>query len=219
MKVASICLLFATMSILVFRDNRKILPEDTHSKSNKLRVSFSEVRINEKVWCSVRYDESLGGEVQILFFGQEQARMAFDNDKYWFWIRNYDREKYYLCPVQSAGDTSVVPPLRPSFFNWIINDFEVYDGTLKVMDGDYEVEMELCEGIIREQKYIIGGKIDTRVKVDAFQKSSGRIFPALVTVETMGQSFVVNMGRAETNSPKPPDTSPPPRLKPEEIKH
>lgn len=218
MKVTSLCLLLATISILVFRENRQILPEDTPAKSNKLRVSFSEIKIDGNVWCSVKYDESLGGEVQVFIFGQEQARMAFDYDKYWFWIRNYDREKYYLCPADSAGDTSVVPPLRPSFFKWMINDFEGCDGTFKVMDGDYEVEMELRKGMIKEQRYIIGGNTETRVKVDAFQESSGRSFPALAVVETMGRSFVVNMGRAETNNPKSPDTSPPIGLKPEEIK-
>ena len=157
--------------------------------------------------CKFRYEKDRGAEIVSYLWGSEQARVAFDQSKYWFWIKSYDPKRHYYCDAPAAENHEMIPPLRPSFISWIIN--EGGEGTHRFKDGDYDVEIDFLDGCAVEQRYKRNGELEARVSVHAFQSSSGRKFPAIATLEMDGKRIEIKMGAAETANPVPPNTEPP----------
>lgn len=207
-KATSTALLMATLVLAILKPPREEARTHARPPDGKIRVSFDEVRIGGIARCRVRHDDSLGTEFMASAWGSERARVAMDGSRYWFWIRDYDSRSHYECPPELVEGTDLIPPLRPSFLIWVLNDRRPGD-PLKFSDGDYEVELKLMDGSVAEQTYSRHGVVEARATVEAFQESSGRKFPALAILEMNGESIKIDMGAAETTSPTAPDTAPP----------
>lgn len=207
-KATSAALLVATLVLALLKSPREDARAPAPHPDGILRVSFDEVRIGGLARCIIRHDQSLGTEFMASAWGSERARVAMDGSRYWFWIRDYDSRSHYECPPELVEGTDLIPPLRPSFLVWVLNDRRPGD-PLNFSDGDYEVELKLINGSVAEQTYTRGGTTEARVKVEAFQESSGRKFPALAILEMNGESIKIDMGAAETTSPSVPETDPP----------
>lgn len=200
-------LLLATVAIALLKAPEEPTRELVHPPDEIFRVSFEEIRAG-KAKCIFRYDESLGAEFITRVWGSERARVAMDKSKYWFWIGDYDKKRHYECLVEIVEKTDLMPPLRPSFLVWILNDLKNKD-SFDFMDGEYKVELKTSEGSIIEQKYTREGVVEAKVTVLAFQESSGRKFPALAMLEINGESIKIDMGVVETANPASPNTNPP----------
>lgn len=207
-KVASATLLLATLVLAILKSPKEGEHPPAPPYGGILRVSFDEVSIGGRANCRIRHDESLGTEFVASAWGSERARVAMDGSRYWFWIGDYDRRSHYECPPELVEGTDLIPPLRPSFLIWILNDRKPSDPP-RFMDGEYEVEIKIKDGSVAEQTYSRGGTIESRVRVEAFQESSGRKFPALAILEMNGDSIEIDMGVADTASPAAPNTDPP----------
>jgi hypothetical protein len=213
LKCASAALFVATLAALAIpRDP----PPAVEPKEDKRGVSFENILVDGQVRCELRHDPSSGTEIKSSLWGVDQARVAFDSSEYWFWIRSYDPDGHYSCPAESAGGTDLIPPLRPSFTRWILEEGRK-DGKSLSKDGEYEVDLEIRDGSVVEQTYRRGGRIEARVSVKATQKSGGRTFPALAVLEFDGKSIRIEMGVPNTSDPKPPDLKPPAWSKRSEI--
>jgi hypothetical protein len=213
LKCASAALFVATLAALAIPRNP---PPAIEPKEERKGVSFENILVDGRVRCELRHDPSSGTEMKASFWGVDQARVAFDASEYWFWIRSYDPGGHYACPAESVENTDLIPPLRPSFMRWILDE-DRKDGKSLSKDGDYEVEMEIRDGAVVEQTYRRGGRIEARVSVKTTQKSGGRTFPALAILEFDGKSIEIEMGVPNTSDPKPPNLNPPSRSKRSEI--
>lgn len=206
LKTASAILLLSTAALLFMPRSEESRPNDFAPPDGVLRVSFEDIRIGNHARGKIRYDASIGSEFKASVWGSERARVAMDKSLYWFWIRDHDSKRHYESPVESVGKTDLIPPLRPSFLIWVLNDS---DSPIKFTDGDYDVEVKVRGGSVAEQTYTRDGVIEARVVVKALQRSSGRDFPALATLEIDGRSIEIIMGPANTSSPAKPNTQPP----------
>ena len=208
LKTASVLLFLATLVVALVPRDKEIENKVPAPSDGIMRVSFDEVRIGSRARCKIRHDDSLGTEFVASAWGSERARVAINGSRYWFWIRDYDSRSHYECPPELVEGTDLIPPLRPSFLIWVLNNRKP-DEPLKFADGDYEVELKLMDGSVAAQTYSRHGVVEARTTVEAFQESSGRKFPALAILEMNGESIEIDMGAAETTNPTAPDTAPP----------
>lgn len=214
LKTASACLFVATVALALLHRKEQSISAPRAPEDEVLRVSFDDVRIGGVAKCKIRYDSAAGAEFKATAWGMDIAMLAFDRSRYWFWIKDYDPKSHFTCAVDSVGRTDLIPPLRPSFMEWVVNENVE---TSKFMDGEYEVEIDRREGVVSEQRYTRNGRVESRVVVRAFQESSGKKFPALATIEFDGKSIEINLGSAETTNPIRPKTQPPNWSEPVEI--
>jgi hypothetical protein len=205
LKCASAVLFVATLAALAIPYRP---PPSVEPKEDKRGVSFENILVDGQVRCELRHDPSSGTEIKASFWGVDQARVAFDASEYWFWLRSHDAYSHYTCPAESVEGTDLIPPLRPSFMRWILDE-DRKDGKSLSKDGDYEVELEIRDGAVVEQTYRRGGRIEARVSVKATQKSGGRTFPALAVLHFKGKAIEIEMGVPNTSDPKSPDLKPP----------
>jgi len=175
-------------------------------------LAYREVSVEGLADCIFLYDLSYGTEIRAEIWGVRQAQVAYDNSKYWFWIRSYDPRNYYICSASQVANVNLIPPLRPSFLRWMINR-ETESSSF--VDGDYVVEIFLKGGSVTSQKYLRDGAIETEVKVLAFQESGGMKFPALATLYMASNDKIltIDLGRVEVNPSDKPETSVPTGLK------
>jgi hypothetical protein len=213
LRCASAALFVATVAALALPHRP---PETDEPMEESKGLSFDGVLVDGQVRCEIRHDPSTGTEIKASFWGLEQARVAFDGSEYWFWIRSYDPNRHYACPMESVEATGLIPPLRPSFMRWILDE-GLADGKFLFKDGDYDVELDVREGSVVEQTYRRGGRIEARVSVKATQKSGGRTFPALAVLHFEGKAIEIEMGSPNTGNPRPPNLNPPSRSKRSEI--
>jgi hypothetical protein len=205
LRCASTALFVATLAAVALPHRP---PGTAEPREGQRGVSFDDILVDGQVQCELNHDPSSGTEIKASFWGVDQARVAFDGSEYWFWIRSHDPAAHYACPVQSAGDSDLIPPLRPSFMRWILDE-GLKDGKLLFKDGDYDVELESRDGSVVEQTYRRDGRVEARVSVKAFQKSGGRTFPALAMLNFEGKTIRIEMGAPNTINPKAPDLEPP----------
>lgn len=208
LKNISAILLLVTIALAMLKE-----PTVTHRQASPqadgvFRVSFEEIQIGGRATGKMRHDASLGTEFKVSVWGLERARIAMDGVRYWFWIKDYDSKRHYESPIESVRDTDLIPPLRPSFIIWITNDRSPKDPS-KFKDGDYDIELEVRHGSVTKQTYTRKGVVEAKVVVKAFQRSSGREFPALATLYINGNLIDINMGLADTTNPNRPNTNPP----------
>jgi hypothetical protein len=213
LRCASAALFVATLAALAIPRNP---PPAIEPKEERKGVSFENILVDGQVRCELRHDPSTGTDMKAYFWGLEQARVAFDASEYWFWIRSYDPDGHYACPTESVENTDLIPPLRPSFMRWILDE-GLADGKFLFKDGEYDVELEIRDGSVAEQTYRRGGRIEARVSVKATQKSGERTFPALAVLHFEGRAIEIEMGLPNTGNPRPPNLNPPSRSKRSEI--
>lgn len=210
LKAANFILFLLTLAILLSTKTEVHKPVPDKPSSGRTAVSFDEIIIDGSVRCKFRYEKDKGAEFISFLWGSEQARVAFDQHKYWFWIRAYDPKRHYQCDASNAEKNKMIPPLRPSFIKWIIGEGSQSEGTHRFKDGEYDVEIDFVNDRVVEQRYKRNGEIEAKVSVHAFQSSSGRHFPAIATLEIGGNRMEIRMGVADSSDPVPPNTEPPP---------
>lgn len=179
-------------------------------------VAFRNITAHGGVSCVFIYDEDCGAEFRAELMGYPQIQVAQSRSTYWFWMKGYDPRRYYHCPSSEVGKTNIIPPMRPSFSRWVVNrDKE----STSFRDGEYTVEITVKDGSVTRQRYISEGQIEAEVRVTAFQRVRGFVFPALAVVEMPGQKLVldIDMGTPEVNPIEKPNTEPPADKKGKEL--
>lgn len=186
------------------------LPNKPDSQNNPSRIAYRSIEVSGKAKCFVIYDKIKGVEMQGKLFGLQQARIAFDRTKYWFWLRNFDPEKYYFCDSSEVSSSDLIPVFRPSFTMWMLNN-DVKPTSYSFKDGEYTVEITKKEGSIINQKYTRNDAIETEVSVIKFQQFNGVNFPKIVKVFIREYDLLVkvDMGQVEVDAEHLPDTKPP----------
>lgn len=188
-------------------------PPQTHpSGPQKVTgLAYRDISFGRDLKCSLLLHDTAGSEFRASSWGHEMARVAFDGSRYWFWIRQYDRRRYYTCGAAEIAEKPLIPPLRPSFTRWAKNDEGRVAAKTSFSDGEYEVEISVSDGMVTRQEYKVDGEPKFTVEVRAFQTAGGSSFPRLATITMWeeGRSVEVDMGEVEVNPKEMPDTSPP----------
>lgn len=172
-------------------------------------LAYEEISVDGMCSCNFYYDKDVGTEFRMRAFGSPQARLAYDEHRYWFWIKGYDPRRYYFCPSSKASEINLIPPFRPSFSRWIIN--QETDGNFSFSDGQYTVEMTVKDGAVTRQRYTTDGLVEAEIRVVAFQSKGGMKFPAIATLELPKESVTMKiyMGDIKLNPESKPDTTEP----------
>jgi hypothetical protein len=69
------------------------------------------------------------------FFGRKQAEIGTDGRDYWFWMRDFDKESIYHCPLPKISSTRVVLPMRPDLITSALGVDEIIWESISVQEG------------------------------------------------------------------------------------
>lgn len=188
------------------------VPTTPNYKEEFRGLAYRHAKVDGWADCTLLCDLNAGVEFRAEMWGVRQVQVAYDNSIYWFWVRSYDQRCYYICPASEVQNTSLIPPLRPSFSRWMLNREKE---SSSFIDGEYEVDIVLEGGSVASQRYSRNGVIEVEVKVIAFQESNGMEFPALATLYIASNKalLTIDLGRVEVNPSEGPETSEPEGLK------
>lgn len=209
------CLFLATMLALSMKAGPKATPETDPKTGPVVGVAFRNASAAGFVDIQVRVDRTLGGEFRASAMGHEQAAVAFDPARIWFWIRSYNPRRYYLCNSEDADRVGLAPALRPLFMRCVCGAEFLWrehprDGEMSMEDGEYSVVVVFEEGYPRLQRYLLDGREVLSLEFIEYQKSAGLLFPSMIRLEMEGSSPLdIDMGEVEINPPDAPKTAPP----------
>lgn len=69
------------------------------------------------------------------FFGRKQAEVGTDGRDYWFWMRDFDKESIYHCPLSKISSTRVVLPMRPDLITSALGVDEIIWESISIQEG------------------------------------------------------------------------------------
>jgi len=69
------------------------------------------------------------------FFGRKQAEVGTDGRDYWFWMRDFDKESIYHCPLSKISSTRVVLPMRPNLITSAFGVDEIMWESISIQEG------------------------------------------------------------------------------------
>ena len=69
------------------------------------------------------------------FFGRKQAEVGTDGRDYWFWMRDFDKEAIYYCPLSKLSSTRVVLPMRPNLITSALGVDEIMWESISIQEG------------------------------------------------------------------------------------
>lgn len=175
-------------------------------------VAYRSISVDGSLSCRMLHRKGVGTEASASALGRMQIRLACGERQYWFWMAGYDPRRYHYSGDTEPFGPRLIPPLRPSFFRWAINQDKE---SSRFQDGEYTVDIRVEDGLVTSQRYTRDGVLEMEVLVTAYQESMGFIFPAMAVIRAPGRSadVEVNMGAAEANPEDEPNLSPPDGMK------
>lgn len=126
------------------------------------------------------------------YFGRKQAEVASDGVLYWFWIREFDRNSVYHCPLSRISSTRVTFPMRPKLIVSVLCvDELIYDsmsvdeeGTIRLWSKEEDLSkcVSIREGNISEIDYYFEKSPILNVKIMSHQRIDGVDLPKNVRI-------------------------------------
>lgn len=147
--------------------------------------------------------------------GVPGAMVAYDDTTYWFWLRTYDHRRYYFCSASEVDEAGMAPFMRPLFLRCASGAEFLWgdhpkDGTMRILDGDYEIDVRFSRDLPEDQTYRLDGRDVLAIRFAEHQTCRGLSFPKRLSVKIDGMEEVqVDMGEPILNSEDPPETLPP----------
>lgn len=124
--------------------------------------------------------------------GRKQAEVATDGDDYWFWIREFDRDSVYHCPLPKISSTRVTFPMRPKLMTSVLCvDQLSYDSIsidaggaihLKSKEDELFKHVTVMNGKISEIAYSMGNIPILDISIKSHQKINGIELPKNVHI-------------------------------------
>ncbi|NBT57375.1 hypothetical protein EBT16_01180 [bacterium] len=138
------------LSVLIFKllPRQEIPPVPIPDKEETIKQIIDLNTANSHIFsmsCSI---SSMGTRTEILYlkpnkivattvspFGRKQAEVATDGKEYWFWMRDFDKDSVYHCPLSKVSTTRVVLPMRPNLVVSFLGVDEIRWDSMSVEEG------------------------------------------------------------------------------------
>jgi hypothetical protein len=131
--------------------------------------------------------------LQTWFLGRKEASIACKKDKYWFWIRSFNKDSLYFCDSRNIQETRLRPMMRPEIIRLLCWISEI-DPSCKIEKSGHAFVAESKSGqmtiltefdgekILSQSVAFKGEKIVT-MKGGDYIKSSGPNLPKKIRID------------------------------------
>lgn len=154
-------------------------------------------------------------------FGVKEAMVGCRSEEYWFWIRSFDKESVYFCPIENLDATTLRPLMMPeaiSMIGWI-GEIEASSSFTRSSrgfisskdDGRITFKTEFTADRILSQTILVDGSEILTMEGGNYRSFSGHMMPTKINVtwneEGLFGTFqvrewVINPERQDASAPE-----------------
>lgn len=151
---------------------------------------------------------------------RKEMVVATNDNVFWFWMRSFDANSAYYCPVNALENTRVIPLLRPSFIIGMLGVEEIkptayaFENGLLIVKADSRNIYFDQEKIVK-QEYFDSQGLYASIEVIKFHKIGDLFLPKEVRAKLHrdDQQITISLEEPEINGEWEFNTEVPPGLK------
>lgn len=139
-----VALLLALILIRPMRTEKPVVSEEpVINQINDYNAANSSIL---SISCTI---SAIGSKTEVLYikpskfmaitnsmFGKKQAEVATDGIEYWFWMRDFDKDSLYHCPLHKVSSTRVIFPMRPAILVSVLGVNEIKWESISMYEGE-----------------------------------------------------------------------------------